>query len=155
MIQLLVGLWSLGTPQQLVGGVLSEECLSPSVHSRVRIALSSVSNRRRAISVRSFAIRTRVELLLFYTFDSTNSGISEKSSTMLPSGRNLSTRTPTRKRGTARLLPPFWWWDPGGHIGISRRLLSGGTRPQRRGTMGSTDSTGVRRDGLFLQGKEC
>ena len=39
--------------------------------------------------MRSFAIRTRVEPSLFYSFDSTNSAISEKSAAMLPSSPNL------------------------------------------------------------------
>ena len=46
----------------------------------------------------SFAVRTRVKPLLFYTFDSTNSAISEKSVAMLLSSPNLSAHTPPRQR---------------------------------------------------------
>ena len=142
-IRTITGLWSLVTTQRLIGGVRPEECISPSLYSRVRAALPAVSNRRRAVSVCSFAVRARVEPLLFYAFDSTSSAISEKSAAMLPSSPYFSARTPTRQRRAARLLPPFRRWDPGGNIGLSRRFFGSGTRPQRGGNMGSTDSTGV------------
>ena len=62
--------------------------------------------------MRSFAVRARIEPLLFYTFDSINFAISEKSVAMLLSSPNFSTRITTGQRGAARLLLHFGCGTP-------------------------------------------